>query len=70
MDYAVSFIVAFMIPWVLASLVHYPDTALAMICFFSVSGGIMVSYANSFVFYCETVKESSHYETNFRLSLK
>ena len=65
-----SFIVAFVVPWMLASLVHYADTILSMVCFFSVSGGILVSFANSFVLYCETVKESSHFETNFRLSLK
>ena len=70
MDLPVSFIVAFVIPWVLASLVHYVDTILSMVCFFSATGFIFVAYANSFVFFCESVKEASHFETNFRLSLK
>lgn len=69
-DMPVSFIVAFLIPWVLASLVHYIDTVLSLVCFCSVICGIMVSYANPFIFFCETVKEASLYETNFRLSLK
>ena len=70
MDLPVSFIVAFLIPWVLASLVHYFDTMLTMVCFFAFTGFIFVSYANSFILYCETVQEASHFETNFRLSLK
>ena len=61
---------AFLIPWVLSSLVHYIDTALAMVCFFAVTIGIFVAYVNPFIFFCETVKEASHFETNFRLSLK
>ena len=70
MDLPVSFIVAFLLPWVLASLVHYTDTMLTMVCFFSFTGFIFVSFANSFILYCEQVQEASHFETNFRLSLK
>jgi len=69
-DLPVSFIVAYVTPWVLASLVHYADTVMTMVCFFSVTGGLLVSYATSFLLYCETVQEASHFETNFRLSLK
>lgn len=66
----VSFIVAFLVPWVLASLVHYVDTVLSLACLCSIMVCLAVSYANPFVFFCETVKEASLYETNFRLSLK
>ena len=66
----ISFMAAFLIPWVLSSLVHYVDTALAMVCFFAFTIGIFVAYVNPFIFFCETVKEASHFETNFRLSLK
>lgn len=69
-DLPVSFIVAFLIPWVLASLVHYVDTIMTIVCFFAVTGSILVSYAASFVIYSEVVHEAIYFETNFRLSLK
>lgn len=70
MDLPVSFIVAFVTPWAIASLVHYVDTLLSLVCFFAFTVGIFVSYVNPFVFFMETVRESSYFETNFRLSLK
>ena len=70
MDLPVSFIIAFLIPWTLASLVHQTETMLSMICFFSMAVVILVSYANPFVFFNATVKEALLFETNFRLSLK
>jgi len=70
MDLPVSFIVAFLTPWTLASLVHYVHTLLSLTCFFAFTVGIFVAYVNPLVFFMETVREASHFETNFRLSLK
>lgn len=70
MDLPVSFLVAFVTPWMLASLVHYVDTMLSMTCFFAFTVAIQVAFANPFVFFTETVKESCYFETNFRLSVK
>ena len=69
-DLPVSFVLAFLLPWTLASLVHHANTILSLACFFAITVGIMVCYANPFVFLCETVAEACHFETNFRLSLK
>ena len=66
----VSFMLAFLLPWTLASLVHHANTILSLACFFAMTVGILVCYANPFVFLCETVAEACHFETNFRLSLK
>ena len=66
----VSIVVAFIIPWAVGSLVHYCDTVLSFVCFSSFTVGIFVSYVNPFIFFNETVKEASYFETNFRLSLK
>jgi len=70
MDLPVSFLVAFVTPWMLASLVHYVDTMLSMTCFFAFTIAIQVAFANPFVFFTETVKEACYFETNFRLSVK
>ncbi len=70
MDLPVSFLIAFVTPWLLASLIHYVDTVLSMVCFFAFTIGIQVSFANPFVFFAETVREACYFETNFRLSLK
>ena len=69
-DLPVSFILAFLLPWTVASLVHHANTILSFACFFAMTVSIMVCYANPFVFICETVAEACHFETNFRLSLK
>ena len=69
-DLPVSFILAFLMPWSLASLVHHANTMLSLACFFAMTVSIMVCFANPFVFLCETVAEACHFETNFRLSLK
>ena len=70
MDLPVRFLIAFVTQWLLASLIHYVDTVLSMVCFFAFTISIQVSYANPFVFFTETVREACHFETNFRLSLK
>ena len=66
----VSFFASFIAPWSLASLVHYVDTTLSMVCFFAFTFAILISFANPFVLFLETVHEAVYFETNFRLSLK
>lgn len=70
MDMLVSFFAAFIAPWALASLIHYVDTTLSMVCFFGFTFAILVSFANPFVLFIETVHEAVYFETNFRLSIK
>ena len=70
MDYPVSFIIAFLFPWVFASLIHSTETILSVVCFFAFTVAILAAYANPYIFFCETVKEATLFETNFRLSLK
>lgn len=70
MDMLVSFFAAFIAPWALASLIHYVDTTLSMVCFFAFTFAILVSFANPFVLFLETINEAVYFETNFRLSLK
>jgi len=66
----VSFFAAFIAPWALASLIHYVDTTLSMVCFFAFTFAILISFANPFILFLETVHEAVYFETNFRLSLK
>ena len=51
-------------------LVHQPETIMSLACVFATLFGIPLTLANPFVLFCETVREASHFETNFRLSLK
>lgn len=69
MDTPVSIILAFIFPWALALLVHYPDMALSLACFFAVIVGIPVAYVSPFVYFGLSVREAALYETNFRLSI-
>ena len=61
MDMLVSFFAAFVSPWALASLIHYVDTTLSMVCFFSFTFGILVCYANPFILFLETVHEAVYF---------
>lgn len=69
-DLPVSMIFAFLLPWLVGALIHETLTVLSMACFSTFLVGMYVSYASSFIFFCETVTEAVRFETNFRLSLK
>ena len=70
MDLTVSLICAFLLPWLVASLIHMFDTVTALVCFCAFTFSILVSYASPLIYFCDTVQESQLSETNFRLSLK
>ena len=70
MELAVSLLVAFLLPWSIASLVHVVDTLDALVCFCAFTVCIAVCYAAPLIYFCDTVQEAQHSETNFRLSLK
>lgn len=69
MDIPVSIILAFIFPWAVALLVHYPDTTLSLACCWAIFVGIPVAYVCPFVYFGFSVREAALYETNFRLSI-
>ena len=66
----VSFIMAVLIPWVLGGLVYSYDTLLSIVSVVSIALTVLVTFVSPIFFYYQCVVEASHFEVNFRLSLK